>query len=87
MKKEFGKWFLDLAKYILTAVFLTTYLKGIEGSSLVWFAAIGFLLTLFIGYLLLKAADREGSSSSNRIDDAIFGNNVRNKQQSKKSKK
>ena len=34
MKKEFGKWFLDLAKYILTAIFLTTYLKGIEGNAL-----------------------------------------------------
>ena len=65
MKKEFGKWFLDLAKYILTAVFLTTYLTEIEGTALIWLSIIFFFGSLFIGYSLLKSADKELMLSSN----------------------
>ena len=59
MKKEFGKWFLDLAKYILIAIFLTTYLTEIEGNTLIVLSIIFFFSSLFIGYSLLKAADKD----------------------------
>ena len=59
MKKEFGKWFLDLAKYILTAIFLTTYLTGLEESRLFWITFVAFVLCLLSGYFLLKQSDKE----------------------------
>ncbi|MBQ9254573.1 MAG: hypothetical protein IJ213_04305 [Bacteroidales bacterium] len=29
MKKEFGKWLMDIAKYLMTAVLLSTWFNGI----------------------------------------------------------
>ena len=59
MKREFGKWFLDLAKYILTAIILTTYLTGLEETNLFWVTSACFVLCLLSGYLLLKQSDKE----------------------------
>lgn len=59
MKKEFGKWFLDLAKYILTAIILTTYLTGLEETNLFWVTSACFVLCLLSGYLLLRQSDKE----------------------------
>ena len=64
MKKEFGKWFLDLAKYILTAIFLTTYLTGLEESRLFWITFVAFVLCLLSGYFLLKQSDKENIQAS-----------------------
>ena len=30
MNKEFGKWLLDIAKYVTTAVIISTWLSGFE---------------------------------------------------------
>jgi hypothetical protein len=87
MKKEFGKWFLDLAKYILTAVFLTTYLTEIEGTALIWLSIIFFFGSLFIGYSLLKSADKELMLSSNTEKDDTHEIKAKNKKQPKKNKK
>ena len=87
MKKEFGKWFLDLAKYILTAVFLTTYLTEIEGTALIWLSMIFFFGSLFIGYSLLKSADKELMLSSNTEKDDTHEIKAKNKKQPKKNKK
>lgn len=59
MKKEFGKWFLDLAKYILTAIILTAFLGEMERTIVLWGALIFFLVSLVIGYVLLRQSDQE----------------------------
>ncbi|AMD85114.1 hypothetical protein SAMN05444369_101293 [Capnocytophaga haemolytica] len=55
MKKEFGKWLLDIAKYIVTAVFISNTLVSTENSI---YAYIGGVLAVFItmavGLFLLK---------------------------------
>ncbi|MDR1357026.1 MAG: hypothetical protein LBJ58_05080 [Tannerellaceae bacterium] len=30
MKKEIGKWFMDIAKYVATAVLISSFLGGFE---------------------------------------------------------
>lgn len=85
MKKEFGKWFLDLAKYILTAIFLTTYLKGIEGNALMWVSIVGFVSTLIAGYFLLRSADMERSKSPISKKETNAG--IKQKKQPKRTKK
>ena len=55
MKQEFGKWLMDIAKYIATAVILTTVFGGIQER---WVIYVGGLLaiavTLLLGLLLVK---------------------------------
>lgn len=87
MKREFGKWFLDLAKYILTAVFLTTYLTGLEEKALVWVSAIAFVSTLLAGYFLLRSADEESTSRPCPTEEKSHEIRERNKKQTKKQKK
>ena len=36
MKKEFGKWLMDIAKYILTAVILTLFFEDMSEKKIVY---------------------------------------------------
>ena len=54
MKKEFGKWFLDLAKYILTAIALTTLFRGMEETR---FCGRRLRLFQFVYYLAICFLD------------------------------
>jgi len=52
MRKELGKWFMDIAKYLLTAVVVGALISDIENSRwLVYVGGIGATLScLFIGF-------------------------------------
>ena len=56
MKKELGKWLMDVAKYSVTAGLLSYWFKGMEGwSSPSYIAAIGFILIMLtIGLILVR---------------------------------
>lgn len=59
MKETFGKWFLDVAKYILTAMLLASVFTDMERSLMMTLTVIGFAICLTIGYMLLRQADME----------------------------
>ncbi|MBQ9187301.1 MAG: hypothetical protein IJ144_05700 [Prevotella sp.] len=78
VKEEYGKWFMDVAKYVLTAMLLTTM---IEGMSQVWITvttAVIVLLSLVFGTILL----RKGKEEEERRER----NRERNRNKNKKSK-
>lgn len=56
MRKELGKWFLDIAKYMTTAVLLTSLFSGVNEWS--WYmyglVVLAVLVTLLTGLMLLK---------------------------------
>ena len=55
MRKEFGKWLMDIAKYITTAVVLTSIFGEVEQKWIIYaggFTAI--LLTLGFGLYLVR---------------------------------
>lgn len=56
MRKELGKWFLDIAKYMTTAVLLTSLFSGVN--EWVWYmyglVVLAVLVTLVTGLTLLK---------------------------------
>ena len=56
MKEELGKWFLDIAKYMTTAVLLASLFSGI--SEWAWYMygviVLAILVTLATGLTLLK---------------------------------
>ena len=50
MKEEFGKWLMDIAKYVATAVLLTTIFGGMEQKWLICaIASVVILTTLGMG--------------------------------------
>ena len=53
MKKEIGKWLLDIAKYITTAVVLSSIFNGIEQQWMVVASGIGAVILTFTGGALL----------------------------------
>lgn len=67
IKQEFGKWFLDVAKYVLTAMLLTAM---IEGMSQTWIIVGSFAIMLaclvFGGILMSKGRKEEDMRERNR---------------------
>jgi hypothetical protein len=50
MRKEVGKWFMDIAKYVATAVLISSFLGGFEQKWVMY--AVGLcavVLSFFIG--------------------------------------
>lgn len=55
MKKELGKWLMDIAKYITTAVLLASVFSGIDSGWVIYLcASIAIAITLGGGLWLLK---------------------------------
>ena len=56
MRKELGKWFLDIAKYMTTAVLLTSLFSGVNewAWDMYGLVVLAVLVTLLTGLTLLK---------------------------------
>ena len=54
IKQEFGKWFLDIAKYVLTAMLLTTMIEGLSQTWIIVTTAVVSILCLTFGVILLR---------------------------------
>lgn len=56
MKKELGKWLMDIAKYMATAILLSSVFNGIEEWAWYVYALIvvAVLITLIVGLSMIK---------------------------------
>ena len=55
MKKEIGKWFMDIAKYVATAVLISSFLGGFDQKWIMYSVGIvTVILSLFIGLYFIK---------------------------------
>lgn len=55
MKKEFGKWLMDIAKYLTTAVLLSSVFNEIKESWIIYsFVSVAIVLTLLAGLYLVR---------------------------------
>jgi hypothetical protein len=52
MKKEIGKWLMDVGKYVATAVLITTFLGGLQQKWLMYIISI-LLVVGFVSFGLL----------------------------------
>ena len=56
MKKELGKWLMDIAKYMATAILLSSVFNGIEEWA--WYVyvliVVAVLVTLVVGLSMIK---------------------------------
>lgn len=67
IKQEFGKWFLDVAKYVLTAMLLTAMIEGMSQTGIIVGSSLIMLLCLLFGGILMrKGKDEEDRRERNR---------------------
>ena len=60
MKKEFGKWLLDVAKYITTAVILSSMIGDIKEKDCLYAIAL-LLVAVSLGWGLYLVSDNNSS--------------------------
>ncbi len=61
MKKELGKWLMDIAKYLVTAVLLASVFSDIAQKWMVYIVvSIAILITLGGGLWLLRDKEEKG---------------------------
>ncbi|MGL4805153.1 MAG: DUF6722 family protein [Bacteroidales bacterium] len=59
MKKELGKWLLDIAKYITTAVILTSIFGDVQEKWVIYLGgSLAVLITLSWGLWLVKGTEK-----------------------------
>ena len=59
MKKELGQWLMDIAKYLVTAVLITSVCDDIEKRWIIYLAVItSSVFTLGGGLWLIKDSDK-----------------------------
>ena len=55
MKKEFGKWLLDIGKYVAAAVIISRFLGGLENEVVMYVGGIGIVaICVALGIILDK---------------------------------
>jgi len=59
LKEEIGKWFLDVAKYVLTAMLLTSLISGLSEPWITLSTAGVLGLSFLIGFTLLRKGKQE----------------------------
>jgi hypothetical protein len=59
IKQEFGKWFLDVAKYVLTAMILTSMIDGLSQTWLIVGASVLMLICLIFGGILISKGRKD----------------------------
>ncbi|WP_281795429.1 DUF6722 family protein [Paraprevotella clara] len=59
MKKELGKWLMDIAKYITTAVILTSIFGDIQEKWVIYIGgALAIVITLLSGLWLVRDKEK-----------------------------
>jgi hypothetical protein len=60
MKKELGKWLMDVAKYVATAFLISSFLGGIERRWIMYLASIVAVVSaLIVGLWLITKEKKE----------------------------
>lgn len=59
IKQEFGKWFLDVAKYVLTAMLLSSMIEGLSQTWIVAATTVILVLCLTFGTILMRKGKQE----------------------------
>ena len=59
MKIELGKWLMDIAKYIVTALLLSSVFGDMQNPWIVISVILSAAITLTIGLILIKDKNKE----------------------------
>ena len=58
MRKEIGKWFMDIAKYVATAVLISSFLGGLQQKWLLYIMSI-VVVVIFLSLGLFYLNDKK----------------------------
>jgi len=60
MKRFFAVWLMDIAKYVVTALVISTALTDLVSGWLFYAASLGLVSAIILfGFILFKSADKE----------------------------
>ena len=59
MKKEFGKWLMDIAKYMVTALLLSTIFADMDNSIIVYIVVILSAIVLGFGLYWVNEGEKD----------------------------
>ena len=54
MKREFGKWLMDIAKYMVTALLLSTIFADMDNPVIIYMVVVLSIIVLVIGLYLVS---------------------------------
>ena len=67
MKKEFGKWLLDIAKYMVTALLLSTIFADMREPLIIYIVAIFSFVLLIVGLAVIYNSDQQESKKQKKL--------------------
>ena len=66
MKTEFGKWLMDIAKYMVTALLLSTIFADINEPIIIYIVVILSVIVLGLGLYWVNEGNKDNVKSNNR---------------------
>jgi cytochrome b subunit of formate dehydrogenase len=66
MKKEFGKWLMDIAKYMVTALLLSTIFADMQEPIIIYMVIILSIVILISGLILISDEDGVSKTVTNK---------------------
>ena len=66
MKKEFGKWLMDIAKYMVTALLLSTIFADMQEPIIIYMVIILSIVILVSGLILISDGDGVSKTVTNK---------------------
>ena len=67
MKKEFGKWLLDIAKYMVTALLLSTIFADLQEPIILYIVAIFSFVLLIAGLAVIYNSELEDKNKRKKV--------------------
>ena len=66
MRKEFGKWLMDVAKYMSTAILISSVFNDVEGLKMKFICSMLSAFTLVTGLYLVRDIDKKFNKRNRR---------------------
>lgn len=67
MRKEFGKWLMDVAKYMATAVLLSSVFEEMQNTYIIYLICSFVLIVLLcVGLILVKDSENEVTNKNRK---------------------
>ncbi len=66
MKKEFGKWLMDIAKYMVTALLLSTIFADMNEPVIIYIVVILSIIVLGFGLYWVNEGNKEYTKSNKK---------------------
>ena len=66
MRKEFGKWLMDIAKYMVTALVLSTIFADMQEPIIIYMVIILSIVILISGLILISDGDGVSKTVTNK---------------------